>query len=232
LKFDYRNLNFKDFVIKAEKQFNIKFLYKEEWVKDLKIGDYSNCKTLTCVLDNLFNNSLIFYYIDDSENLIITKDLALNDLSESARKSGLPNPKVAQSLTNNKQHSTQNSLVNIGSSNERNKTGKVTITGYVTYLESGIRASGATVFDKNLAIGTTTNENGLYSLSLTRGFHQIQFSSIGFQEQKFNVNLYSSGELNVELKKSIINLNEIIVSARKNLMLDRLEVGVEKINIS
>lgn len=232
LKFDYRNLNFKDFVIKAEKQFNLKFLYKEEWVKDLKIGDYSNCKTLTCVLDNLFNNSLLFYYIDDSENLIITKDFALNDLSESARKGGLPNPKIAQSLTYNKQHSTQNSLVNIGNSNERNKPGKVTITGYVTYFESGIRASGVSVFDKNLAIGTTTNENGLYSLSLPRGFHQIQFSSIGFQEQKFNVNLNSSGELNVELKKSIINLNEIIISARKNLMLDRLEVGVEKINIS
>jgi hypothetical protein len=122
--------------------------------------------------------------------------------------------------------------VDIGNRNESNLNGKVTITGHVSNMESGAPVSGVTVFIKDLSIGAITNENGIYSLSLNRGFHQIRFSSIGFQEKLFNVNLYSSGEFNVELEQSLINLDEIIVSARKNLMLDRLEVGIEKINIS
>jgi hypothetical protein len=69
---DYNNLSFKEFVTKAERQFDIKFLYKEEWVKDLKLGDYPGCKTLSCLLENLFKNTLLYFFIDDSENVVIT----------------------------------------------------------------------------------------------------------------------------------------------------------------
>jgi len=232
ITWDNKNLSFKEFVIKAEKQFNIKFLYKEEWVKDLKSGDYSGCTTLSCVLDNLFKNTSLYYFIDDSENVVITKDYSLNFLSDTKENAEVLKPMIDQVDNRKDQQIEENSLVEIGNRSERNRPGKVTISGYVTDIETGNRVAGVSVFIKNLLSGIITNKDGFYTLTLPRGYHEIQFSYIGQKEKKINVNLYGSGELNVVLNRSVINLKEIIVSARKNTVLERSEVGLEKINIT
>ncbi|MCX6320654.1 MAG: TonB-dependent receptor [Bacteroidia bacterium] len=231
IPWDYKDLSFKEFVIKAESQFNIKFLYKDEWVKDLKLGDYSGCTSLSCVLDNLFKSTLLYYFIDDSENVVITKDFAVNVSNETIENGNILKPMTDHKVYKEDQQIAENAFVEIGNRNERNKPGKVTISGYVTNMETGNHAAGVTVFIKNLSLGTITNEFGFYTLTLPRGFHEIQFSFIGVKEKKINLNLYGSGELNVDLNRSIINLKEIIVSAKKNITLERSEVGVEKINI-
>jgi hypothetical protein len=227
---DYKDLSFNEFVIKAEKQFNIKFLYKEEWVKDLKLGEYPGCKNLDCVLNNLFKNTQFYFLIDDSENVVITKDFSANISNEPFKNASSLKP-TTDNLAYKEDHKiTENAVVEIGNRIERNKQGNVTIKGYVTNVETGNRVPGATIFIKNLSLGTNTNTNGFYSLTLPRGFHEIQFSFIGLSEKKISMNLYGSGELNVALNNSVVSLKEIIVSANKNMTLDRSEVGVEKIN--
>jgi hypothetical protein len=200
-------------------------------VKDLKLGDYPGCTALSCVLDNLFRNSTFYYFIDDSENVVITKDFAVNVSNEAREKSKVFTPVFDYEAYNEEQQSVENAFVEIGNPAERNKPGKVTISGYVTNIESGNHEAGVTVFIKNLSLGTNTNANGFYALTLPRGFHEIQFSFIGLREKKISVNLYGSGELNVDLNISIQSLKEIIVSAKKNMTLERSEIGVEKINI-
>ena len=52
------------------------------------------------------------------------------------------------------------------------------------------------------------------------------------KEKQINVNLYGPGELNVEMNSMLIPLKETIVSAQKNVIFQRFEVGVEKVNIT
>ena len=47
-----------------------------------------------------------------------------------------------------------------------------------------------------------------------------------------NVNLYGSGELNVDMNTMLIPIKETIISAQKNVIFQRFEVGVEKVNIA
>lgn len=230
LPWDYKDLSFDEFVIKSENQFKIKFLYKAEWVKDLKLGDYSGCKSLTCVLENLFKNTKLYFFIDDSENVVITKDFSANVSNEPLKNANPLKPPTDNKVDIADQQITVNADIEIGNRSERNNPGNVTIKGYVTNVETGIRVAGATIFIKNLSLGTNTNTKGIYSLTLPRGFYEIQFSFIGLTEKKIGINLYGSGELNVGLNNSVISLKEIIVSANKNMTLDRSEVGVEKIN--
>jgi hypothetical protein len=227
---EYNGLSFKEFAIKIESMLNIKFLYKDEWIKNLKLVNYQTCKTLPCILDNLFKNTGLYYFIDD-EKVVITKDFAVNISDETPDIKNNPRPETSYEISKENQQITKSMLIEIGNRNEINNTGKVTISGYVKNLDTGLPIQGATVNIKNLAIGILTKENGFYSLNLPRGFYEIQFSFIGFQEKKINLNLYGSGVLNVDLKRSIINLAEVVVSSRKNILLERSEVGVEKINI-
>jgi hypothetical protein len=227
----YKDLAFKEFVIKTENQFNLKFLYKDEWVKDLKLGDYKDCRALSCVLDNLFKNTLLYYFIDDSENVVITKDFAVNISNETIEKRSIINTVSDHQVYMENQQISENTFIEIGNRNEKNNTGKVTISGYVTNIETGARVAGVTVFIRNLTLGAITNTSGFYTLTLPRGFHEIQFSFIGLKEKKYNLNLYGTGELNVDLSRSITSLKEIIISSQKNILLERTESGVEKVNI-
>jgi len=230
IPWDYKGLPFNEFVTKTESQFNIRFLFKEEWVNELKLGSYQGCKNLPCILTNLFKNTNLFYFIDDSENVIITKGYSAvlsNDPEQTGNSQTLASDNA---YYNEGQKFKANEVVEIGNRSERNKQGNVTITGIITNSETGSNLAGVTIYIKNLGIGTNSNKNGFYSLTMPRGFHEIQFSFIGLTEKKVSINLYGSGELNVGLDNSVVSLKEIIVSANKNTTLDRTEAGVEKIN--
>ena len=69
-------------------------------------------------------------------------------------------------------------------------------------------------------------------LTLPRGINTLQFSFIGMKEKIINLNLFGNGELNLEMKSTLIPLKETVVSAQKGMILQRFEVGVEKINLT
>lgn len=229
IAWDYKNLSFNEFVTRTESQFSIRFLYREDWVKDLKLGNYPGCLDLGCILANLFRNTDLYFLIDDSENVIITKGFSA--LAKEPEQRG--NYLISASenvIYNEDQQVKTNEVVDIGNRSEKNNHGNVTVTGYVTNAETGSHQAGVTIYIRNLGLGKISDKNGFYSLTLPRGFHEIQFSFIGLAEKKISINLYGSGELNVELNNTVVSLKEIIVSANKNTTLERSEVGVEKIN--
>src|ERR1035437_6520215 len=42
----YKDISFTDFVTKVESILPVKFYYIDDWVNDLKLGDYPDCTTL------------------------------------------------------------------------------------------------------------------------------------------------------------------------------------------
>jgi hypothetical protein len=122
-------------------------------------------------------------------------------------------------------------IIDIGNPAERNKPGTVTVSGYITNRDTKEPVPGVTIFNQRLSAGTVSNEYGFYSLTMPRGSWLLQFSFIGMKERQVNINLYSSGEMNVEMATMLIPLKETVVSAQKGIMLQRFETGVEKLNI-
>ena len=80
ISWDYKNLSFREFVLQTESLLPVKFFYKNEWVTDLKLFDYKGCKTLSCVLDSLFKGKSLYYLMDDSGKIVITKIFAVKVL--------------------------------------------------------------------------------------------------------------------------------------------------------
>jgi hypothetical protein len=92
---------------------------------------------------------------------------------------------------------------------------KVTINGYVKDGGTGELMPGVTVFETNLKTGTSTNNNGFYSISLPPGNYELQFSYIGFQTMKMGGNAQKNISLNVSLVPSETRLGEVVVEGKR-----------------
>ena len=229
---DFKNLSFKEFTLKAEKLFSVKFFYRDEWVSRLKTGDLSDCPTLSCVLDNLFKGTTLYYIIEESGNIVITNRFAIKVSVSPSEKDNSFLPPDDYNGSGENQRLEGNMSINIGNPEEKNKPGNVILTGYIRNKDTHEPVPGVTVFLQKLSIGTVSNEYGYYTLTLPRGIHFLQFSFIGMREKAINLNLYGNGELNVDMNSVLIPLKETIVSAQKSVTLQRFEVGAEKINIT
>jgi hypothetical protein len=231
ISWDYKDLSFKEFVLKAESQLAVKFYYKEDWVTDLKLSDYAGCTTLSCILDNLFNGTSLYYLIVDSESVVITKNFTVNASKIPVKNGNKVITKTENTDTREARQMAENLSVYIGNPSDRDKPGNVTVSGLITDRNIGEPITGVNVFIQKLSIGTNTNQYGYYTLTLPRGIHLVKFSFIGMREKNITLNLFGPGEMNIEMDKTFILLKETVISAQVNNILQRFEVGAEKINI-
>jgi len=227
----YSGLTFKEFAEKAEINDSINFFFRDEWVKGLKLGLYDGPVLLSDLLDSLFKGDSLFYFSDDPRYIYITKSFAIkvNKKTEKEVKTYLK-PTDYELETVSQQSG--NIFFQIGDPAEKNRPGYVTLSGYITDRETREPVPGATVYIEKISRGTLSNRYGYYSLILPRGLHQIRFSFIGMKDKTVNANIYRSGEMNIDMSSTLIPLRETVITAERNVVLQRTEVGVEKIDIS
>jgi hypothetical protein len=232
ITWDYKDLSFKEFVLKAETSLNLRFFFKDNWINNLRPADYPGKATLTEFLNDIFRDQSLYYFIDKDRNVIITKDFAVkvSDVTRADQENYMAPTEFYDEQ--DKQKLSGNLFIDIGNPADRYKPGNVSISGYITDRDTKDPVAGATVFIQKLSTGTISNQYGFYTISLPRGVHLIQFSFIGMKENQINVNLYGSGELDVEMNSMLIPLKETVVSAQKNVIFQRYEVGVEKVDIT
>jgi hypothetical protein len=229
---DYTGQSFNDFVSSSEKAFNLKFFFRDEWVKDIRPDSYHGDNSLQAILDYIFRGKSLYYFFDDSGNIILTKNFSVRLSEKQTITDGAFIPPTEYYDERDGGSKSAGTNVEIGNPADRNKPGEVTISGYITNKDTKEPIPGVTVFVQEISAGTLSNAFGYYSLALPRGFHQLQFSFIGLKQKKVNLSLYGPGELNVDMNSVMIPLKETIVSAQKSVTMQRFEVGVEKINIT
>ncbi|MBN2779158.1 MAG: TonB-dependent receptor [Bacteroidales bacterium] len=109
---------------------------------------------------------------------------------------------------------------------------KPSIYGVVTDKSTGELLPGATVWVNGSNVGTSTNKYGFYSLRLHQGSHTIQYSFIGFDPQSETLVLKKDTTINIELTKSIIQVGEISVSAKKKDRVNPVEMSTQTLEIN
>jgi hypothetical protein len=229
---DYKDMSFKEFVSATEALQKVKFFFRDEWVTDLKLGEYPGSITISDVLDNLLRGTSLYYYIDKYGNVVLTKSFAVKKTGKSVDKETNFIPPSDYTDNRETRQMEGNTIVEIGNPAEKNNTGNVTISGYIYNMDTKEPVSGVTVFIKKLSLGTISNEFGFYTLNTSRGNHLLEFSFVGMKEKMITINLFGAGQLNVEMNSMLIPLKETVISAQKNMTIQRFEVGAEKVNIT
>lgn len=94
---------------------------------------------------------------------------------------------------------------------------KGTVVGHI--LSEGQAVPFASVLLKNATTGTSSDENGNYSIQVPSGKQTIIVQAIGFKNQEKNINVPSGGKIHLDfnLEESVFGLNQVVVSATRGL---------------
>ncbi|SHO63133.1 SusC/RagA family TonB-linked outer membrane protein [Algoriphagus zhangzhouensis] len=85
------------------------------------------------------------------------------------------------------------------------------ITGVITSTEDGLGVPGATVLVKGTTIGTATDLDGNYSISVPAGSNVLVFSFVGLRSQE--VTIGNQATINVALEPDVQALSEFVITS-------------------
>src|SRR5665811_2014880 len=87
----------------------------------------------------------------------------------------------------------------------------VQVTGIITSQEDGLTIPGASVTVKGTTLGTLTNANGGYSLSVPQSATTLVFNFIG--KKKMEIPNEGRKKIDVMIGPYLVGLDEIVVTA-------------------
>ncbi|MES2703291.1 MAG: TonB-dependent receptor [Bacteroidota bacterium] len=106
---------------------------------------------------------------------------------------------------------------------------RFTVSGIIKSKAKGETIIGATI--KEGAIGTVSNEYGFYSLTLTKGPHSLEVSSLGLQSKTVAVTLDKNTTLNITLEDESKDLKEVTIRGQSaGRSIGGTQMGVERLS--
>jgi hypothetical protein len=238
---NFKELKLAQFIRELESSSGYHFYYDSLQVDSIQVNLTAKDQPLDKVLEKALANTGFNFSIDQYNNVFLIRDIIIKtDLPagffgtkttvdsiinpvadlESARGSNV----ISASL--------ENKLYEIGTKSN-NMTGTSTLAGYVRDDKTNEPLPGVSVYlEDNSAIGTTTDQYGYFSLSLSKGVHILNIQSIGRRDARRHIAIYSDGKMDIYLHEQIISLREVVFSSSKTNNVRSVQLGAEKLNIA
>ncbi|CAG4999841.1 Vitamin B12 transporter BtuB [Dyadobacter sp. CECT 9275] len=187
-----------------EHKYNVSFSYDRSTIADKKVqvaGTKFNSlqEELNAILQSL---NLNYEKLSDKVYLILPG-------KSTSRPGGKPAPQE-QSLLAPATASPETSLLNNFKPDTR-EIAEVGIRGTVTDKASGEGLPGVSILVKGTALGTTTNPEGKYSLTIPDANQILIFSYVGYKPEEVVINGRST--VDVDLEPDVKALKEVVVTA-------------------
>lgn len=234
-----KQIVFDEFADTVEKIIPVKIFYSEKWVDSLSFDVNSENQPLDDILNKSLTGKGISFIITDDNKIILSKDYRIKtDFHKQYLAYLRRNQVKSDTLKYAKTIVTEETVVNdeykvftIGNPARRNDEGNAILTGVVTNSETGDPLSGVVVYVARLKTGAITNNAGWYSIELPRGQYQVEYRMVGMRNTIRNIIIHSGGNLDATMSESTNRLNEVVVSANRENIVQNLRMGVEKINV-
>jgi hypothetical protein len=234
---NFINTPFEDVVEAIEKNTVLKFFYLHDWVKNITITFSGTNIQIAHVLNDQLKNTNLAFFIDDNYVYIFPKDGilleppeyivsqvraeerdTLNGLTETERKYFEGSKKALIEI------------LEIGDKHKANKGVKCIISGKIIDQSNEEPLIGATVFIEELKAGAVTDIDGRFKIILPPGKFKAVINYMSMKQQEYYLQVYSSGQINIEMRKELIEIDEITISANRNDNIRGIHMGYERIS--
>ena len=243
LKQSFQDTLFTDFVAHIEEISGYRFFYDPAWIDTITINQPDEIRTLDKLLDYNLDDFNLNYLITKEGYIILSRKNKLkSSLTDDffslpeADMSRIPSPQtdlVPESAKKENGHGYNTSeLIELGNPSLQYEAGKVTLSGFIKEFETGEPMIGAIAYLEELGIGSATDMNGYYILSLPRGQHQVTYQSLGKEKITLNIRIYSSSSLDIDLKDKLTELKAVEIVADKYQNVSGIQTGIERLEIS
>lgn len=237
LTFEYSNVNLKTVLLKIEEISSYRFYYQEKWLNDAALlsGEFKE-KRISEVLEKLFENTEVNYFVDSNKVILTYKSLIYGKLPKKFFKNdSLSNgkntvsPVFFQEFDSNKDDNESISLIGKETADENLKNNTFTFSGFVRNKKNNEPVSDVNIRVKNTDIVVKTDNEGYYELKLRSGIYTITTDILNFKPVSRKVMIYSNGKLNLTLSEKVNQLNEVVIKGRSKQKLRSAVTGVTTI---
>lgn len=233
---NFIQLTQKEVINKIEEITNFKFYFSEDWLDNGKIsGDFKN-EPISRVLDKLFKDSVLNYYVASENRIILTANSFIYDsLPNGFGKDKLT---VVENTINRKPIFQKDEIdeailktVRIGKASKTSRNEFYTISGQVKNLTTGEPISNLAIVVLGKNYNAVTDDRGFYSLRIPKGVNVIEARALGIESVKQKVIIYNNGKLNYDLKENSEMLDEVLVRANQKRNIKEAVTGVTKFQV-
>ncbi len=225
-----------DIIELIEQKSDYTFYFIEDWLSTKTTSIQVDHASMESVLDTLFKDTVINFYITDDNKIILTQNnLIRNTLHEDffgSKKEGSIEEEKPVIYNENVTVNTSQRIetVKIGKERIHSRRLTYTLTGIVRDSKTNKPISSLLII-ANSGKNTVTDNNGFYSIELPAGVNIIETKSLGIEASKKRVVIYDDGTLNLYLNESIEELDELVIEAEGARNVREAIIGVSQIKV-
>ncbi|MBI0398435.1 TonB-dependent receptor [Cyclobacterium marinum] len=232
----FSGISFGQFSQMIESKSDYRMFFKPSDVDSLIINVNAYESTIENLLNEIFKGSDLLYAIDNEKRIFISRGTSLNmklpmDFFDIKSPSGSLIPTTSIQKESNDRSFAKNRLWEIGNNNDAPGAKVAVLKGKITSFESGEPIIGALIYTTAQDAKSISDEEGNYTITLSKGRHTLVFQNFGAYQEQRQVNLRGDGVLNVAMDDNIISLNQVTVTSEKSANIERPEMGLSSITV-
>ncbi|KAG1648085.1 hypothetical protein GQR58_030101 [Nymphon striatum] len=228
---DYTEAKISDVLQSIEEQSPYQFYYVDAWLGDqLVSGTYQN-SAVQQVLGDLFENTILNFYILDNEKIILTQNNIIYDelpnrffesskqraeqITEIDNTGKTLNPVFFADEQLPQQLNIETVRIGKETLNDQKRTYK--LSGYVKNAKTGRPIPDLSLVVKNRRIGTVTDENGFYEIDLPVGENLFETKALGIESQQKRILIYNEADKAKNVEEEITGSTTIESEETKDI---------------
>ena len=225
----FTEANVREVIQSLEEETALRFYFEDKWLSNELISGTYTDTPVTDILDVIFQNTAINYYVLDGQKVILTQNNFIYDQLPNGffEKSGQESTEVGEVEETKEalnpvffaeeQSRLQSGMetVRIGRESLEGQKRRYTLSGFVRNSKTGKPIPDLSLVVRNRKIGTVTDENGFYEIAIPPGENLFETKALGIETQRKRVVIYNDGTLDFNLSENIEQLDEVVVEADK-----------------
>ncbi len=234
-----KQAGFEEYVRAVELQTGHHFYYKTSWFEGIRVDLDLDSTTIESSLRQVLVGSGMYYQFISPDRWIILPDRMLNSnishltgsYKETTTLEGTQQAgQLGQSMEVSRPEQIVTSIL-VGNSRGGSSRSGARISGQIRNLESGEPVIGATMVVTETGKGSISDQHGTVKMTLVPGRYTVQFSFIGMQTFKCQLDVLSDGVFQVEMRPAVIALNEVRIVGNHYRDINSTDVGVERLSM-
>jgi hypothetical protein len=234
-----KNASFSEFCEVVYQKTGTRIYYHDAWVSNLRITLNSDSITARSALRRAVEGSDLQVSVWHKDLVVlphaelITELPAYEQVSRTNETSGQKEQAITETeelyIIGRKPGVTR--TITIGRAGANAGRSKAKVLGRVLDEETGEPMNFAAVYFAEAKTGILTDVNGFFNIALTPGTYNVVIEFLGYEKGKYLFEVFSDGNITLRMKKTAVQLKEIVVSGERFANIRAKEPGLDQMSM-
>jgi hypothetical protein len=235
----FSEIPFTEFCNEIFRQTSVKIYYHDTWVKNLKVNLQQDSITVFSAVQQVIEGSGLELSVWQNDLVLLPGKKLLTSLPSFEQTANL-NPVIihdadtvteaeARYITGRKPGVTQ--TITIGQPGVSTGNARVKVSGRVMDGETGEPVNYVSVYITETKNGVVSDVTGFFMLALSPGKYNVQIQCMGYETEKYLLDVLSAGSFDVRMKEKVLQMKEVVVSGERQSDIRSKDPGLDKISV-